>query len=352
MPRGNPVPNDGKHAVIINEYGWHWVNRDGTPTTLTSDIYRSVLGENATPAERFHMQALWLAADTEFWRAHRQAAAVVHFTMLGYSRPDGQTCDHWKLGGLETLAWEPEFHRYVRDAFAPIGLAVNFWNDRVMPEMRARIPVILTNDLDQAWNGPVTLRLRRAGTGSELVRIDQTASLEPFGQATLTFELTWPGELGRYVLEAELRGSGAEPVRSVRELEVIDRSALGLLYLKPATASSVAGPAYAPGNAVDGDLATYWSSTFADPAWLAVDLGETHRISRVSIVWETAYSRSFAVQVSRDGKNWIDVVREGHGKGGTSDIHFRPTEARHVRVYGTKRGTEWGHAIRELQVFE
>ena len=27
--------NDGKHAVVINEYGWHWLNRDGTPTTLT-----------------------------------------------------------------------------------------------------------------------------------------------------------------------------------------------------------------------------------------------------------------------------------------------------------------------------
>ena len=103
--------------MIINEYGWHWVNRDGTPTTLTRDIYRSVLGDDATPAQRFHMQATWLAADTEFWRAHRKAAAVVHFTMLGYSRHDGQTCDHWKLGGVEKLEWEPEFHRYVREAF-------------------------------------------------------------------------------------------------------------------------------------------------------------------------------------------------------------------------------------------
>ena len=68
VPQGNMVRNDGEHAVIINEYGWHWVNRDGTPTTLTRDIYRSVLGENATAAQRFHMQATWLAADTEFWR--------------------------------------------------------------------------------------------------------------------------------------------------------------------------------------------------------------------------------------------------------------------------------------------
>ena len=74
--------------------------------------------------------------------------------------------------------------------------------------------------------------------------------------------------LGSYVLEAELQGVDHEPVRSVRELDVIDRRSLGLAYLKPATASSVAGPSYVAGNAVDGDLATYWSSTFATrPGW-------------------------------------------------------------------------------------
>ncbi len=44
LATANPQPGDGKHAVVINEYGWHWVNRDGTPTTLTSELYRNVLG--------------------------------------------------------------------------------------------------------------------------------------------------------------------------------------------------------------------------------------------------------------------------------------------------------------------
>ncbi len=87
LATANPQAGDGKHAVVINEYGWHWVNRDGTPTTLTRDLYRNVLGESAMPAQRFHMQATWLAAETEFWRAHRKAAAVMHFTTLGYARP-------------------------------------------------------------------------------------------------------------------------------------------------------------------------------------------------------------------------------------------------------------------------
>ena len=288
-----------------------------------------MLGENATAAQRFHMQATWLAADTEFWRAHRKAAAVIHFTMLGYSRPDGQTCDHWKLGGVEKLEWEPEFHRYVRDAFAPVGLAVNFWKDKVIPQTRARIPVILSNDLDQAWSGPITLKLRQAGTttATAIVEAKREASLEPFGQATLDFEVTWPESLGQYVLEAELRGTDRRPVRSVRELDVIDPRSLGLAYFKPATASSVQGAPYAAGNAVDGDLATYWSSTFADPAWLAVDLGEVRRFGRVLITWETAYSKAFVLQVSRNGQNWTDIGTEDNCKGGTSDIRFSPIEA-------------------------
>ena len=352
VPQGNQTRNDGQHAVIINEYGWHWVNRDGTPTTLTRDIYRSVLGEHATPLQRFHMQATWLAADTEFWRAHRQAAGVVHFTMLGYSRPDGQTCDHWKLGGVEKLEWEPEFYRYVRDAFAPVGLAVNFWKDRIIPQTQARVPVILINDLDQTWSGPVTLRLRQGDGAAPIIEVKQDARLEPLGQATVNFDVTWPEALGPYTLEAELRGAEGEPVRSVRELEVIDPGTLGLAYQKPVTASSSHAKEYLPANAVDGDPATYWSSTFADPAWLAVDLGQAYKISSVRITWENAYSKSFVVQVSRDGQNWTDVFREDSGKGGVSEIKFAPVETRHLRLFCTKRGTQWGHAIRELQVFE
>jgi len=328
------------------------VNRDGTPTTLTRDIYRSVLGENATPLQRFHMQATWLAADTEFWRAHRRAAAVVHFTMLGYSRPDGQTCDHWKPG-VEKLEWEPEFYRYVRDAFAPVGLAVDFWKDRIINnQTQARIPVILINDLDQTWRGPVALRLRKGDGAAPIFEIKQDARLEPLGLATVNFDVTWPEALGPYTLEAELRGADGEPVRSVREIEVIDPGTLGLAYQKPVTASSSHAQEYLPANAVDGDPATYWSSTFADPAWFAVDLGRAYKISSVRITWEAAYSKSFAVQVSRDGQNWTDVFKEENGKGGVSEIKFTPVDARHVRLFCTQRGTQWGHAIRELQVFE
>jgi len=350
LAAANPQPGDGKHAVVINEYGWHWVNRDGTPTTLTRELYANVLGAGATPAERFHMQATWLAADTEFWRAHRKAAAVMHFTTLGYSRPDGQTCDHWTKGGVATLQWEPEFYRYVRDAFAPVGLMIDYWQDQPLRGAQARVPVVVSNDLDRPWQGPITLRLKRGDRALFEARRD--CRLEPLGQATVVFNVAWPEEIGLGVLEAELPGADRELVHSVRQIEIVDAQARGLVYQKPVTASSTHSAAYRPENAVDGDAATYWSSAFRDDAWLAVDLGAVRTIRRVRIQWETAFARSYSVQVSTDGKGWTDVYRTDGGKGGVSEIKFAPIDARHVRLICTKRGTQWGNAVLEMEVFE
>ncbi|HNQ87808.1 MAG TPA: discoidin domain-containing protein [Verrucomicrobiota bacterium] len=339
---------DGKHAVINNEYGWHWVNRNGTPTTLTSGIYRDVLGENATPQERFHLQATWLAAATEFWRAHRNCAAVMHFVTLGYSRADGQTSDHWLEGKVASLEWEPEFHRYVRDAFAPVGLMINLGKDHLRPGAAARVPVLLVNDLERPWKGPVSLRLKRPGRPVQ--EKQASAEIASFGTAALGFDLAWPTEEGPAVLEAELRGADGQPVRSVREFE-IKAQAVSLTEHGTVTASSVYQPAYRAEHAVDGDESSYWSSAFQDDAWLAVDLGAVRRIGRVTIVWETAFARAFTVEVSIDGASWKEVYRTANGQGGTTHITWDPTEARHVRLVCTQRGTGWGNAVRELEVY-
>jgi hypothetical protein len=345
----NPQAGDGKHAVVIDEYGWLWLNRDGTPTTLTRQLYGNLLGTNATTSRRFHLQATYTAAETEFWRAHRKAAAVRHFTTLGYSRPDGQTSDHWREGCVAKLEWEPEFHKYVRDAFAPVGLMIDFWGNRPAAGTRARLPVVLINDLYEPWSGPVTLRLSSAGR--VLFEAKQSARVEALGAANLMFDAEWPVESGPCVLEAELRGADGETVHSVRDLEIVDAKMLGLAYGKIVTASSTRAAEYKPENAVDGDPGTYWSSEFRDDAWISVDLGKPERISRVMIQWEAAFAKSFSVQVSTDGQTWTEAYKTDEGRGGLSEIQFAPVDSRHVRLLCAKRGTQWGNAVRELQVF-
>ncbi len=303
VPRGNATPNSG-NAVVINEYGWLWLNRDGATTTATDQVYRNLLGANSTTSQRLHLQATYLAADTEFWRAHRKAAAVMHFTTLGYSRPDG-TSDNWTKGGVAKLEWEPEFHKYVRDAFAPVGMMIDYWKIRTVGGTRARVPVLLINDLYQSWKGPVALRVKRGG--HVVFKTKQNARLEPLGTTNLVFDMAWPEQAGPCVLEAEWRGADGKPVHSVRDTTIIPRPATGLEFQKPATASSTYAAEFKAENAVDGDFETYWSSEFKDSAWLAIDLGETKKISRVSIRWESAFAKSFSIQVSTDGQSWTDV---------------------------------------------
>jgi hypothetical protein len=161
LANSNPQAGDGNHAVVINEYGWLWLNRDGTPTTLTSQLYRNLLGEDSTTDQRRHLYATYTAAETEFWRHGRRAAAVMHFTTLGYSRPDGQTSDHWL--NVKKLEWEPEFVKYVRDSFAPVGVMIDAWREEYPAGESHEFPVSVINDQYEDWRGTVRFRLAHGG---------------------------------------------------------------------------------------------------------------------------------------------------------------------------------------------
>ncbi|MFA7004002.1 MAG: glycoside hydrolase family 2 TIM barrel-domain containing protein, partial [Verrucomicrobiia bacterium] len=58
IPDNGPKKKDAaRPPYLINEYGWLWINRDGTLPTLTVDVYKRLLGEKATVAERFRYYA-------------------------------------------------------------------------------------------------------------------------------------------------------------------------------------------------------------------------------------------------------------------------------------------------------
>jgi hypothetical protein len=137
---------------------------------------------------------------------------------------------------------------------------------------------------------------------------------------------------------------------NVSSAQAAETSTNNLAFQKPATASSLEGDEFAATNAVDGDMDTRWSSAFKDDAWLAVDLGAPKKISKVNINWESAYAVAFAVQISTDGKTWTDVYKTDKGEGDKSEIKFEPVTARQVRIQCSKRATEYGYSIYELEV--
>jgi hypothetical protein len=355
-PNPNPAGNPGKNPVIVNEYGWLWLNRDGSACTLTRKNYEKLLGVTSTAAQRFHLYARYMAAETEFWRAHRQCAAVMHFCGLGYSRPDGQTSDHFI--DLEKLIFEPEFKEYVGEAFAPVGLMLDFWAAQATAGRKAVIPVVAINDLDKEWTGSVRLRLRR---GNETVlEAIQALNLPALGDKRIEFPIAWPTVAGDYQMEAALVHEGEKPVRSLRDFALLTPAQAaaqeGLAVgCKAASSSELTkdGVRYPAANAFDNDPQTRWSSEFADGQWLTVDLGRAEIVQRVELNWEGAYAKEYAVEISGDGKRWTEAYHSKNGKGGTEScqFHTEPMSVRYVRLNVLKRATPYGASLYEMRVF-
>ncbi|MFC7640289.1 discoidin domain-containing protein [Streptosporangium lutulentum] len=120
---------------------------------------------------------------------------------------------------------------------------------------------------------------------------------------------------------------------------------------KPVTTSSVeAGSAHVGANAVDGNATTRWSSLYADPQWIRVDLGASYTLNRVRLNWEAAFGRAYQIQTSPDGSAWTTVYSTTTGDGGVDDVALTGT-GRYVRVNGTQRATAWGYSLFDLNVF-
>jgi beta-galactosidase len=218
MPPDGPTPNTLGLPIIINEYGWLWLNRDGTPTRLSKPVYKRLLGTDASEQQLRETYARYLAALTEFWRCGRHAAGVLHFCGLGYSRPGGETSDHFiDLAGLEL---DPHFVRYVRDAFSPVGLMIDWWSETLPRGRTARIEVVVINDRHTEWSGPVSLQLVGPG-GRAVFDLAQPCALPALGQTRLAFEITTPDKPGAYQLVATIRpGPGPDAVHSVRDVSI------------------------------------------------------------------------------------------------------------------------------------
>jgi beta-galactosidase len=124
---------------------------------------------------------------------------------------------------------------------------------------------------------------------------------------------------------------------------------------KQATASGVENDGDAPQQAVDGNDGTRWSSAFADPQWIKIDLGSDQTFDRVVLRWQDSFAVDYQIQTSESGSDddsaWTPVYTETGGKGGTEDVHFKATTARFVRMHGTKRATQFGYSLFEFGVY-
>jgi hypothetical protein len=125
---------------------------------------------------------------------------------------------------------------------------------------------------------------------------------------------------------------------------------VNLTLNKPVTCSSVEAGANVCANAVDGNVSTRWSSLYADPQWIQVDLGSAANIRRVVLRWEVAYGKSYQIQTSIDAVNWTTIYSTANGSGGVEDMNIAGS-GRYIRMSGTVRGTTFGYSLYEFEVY-
>lgn len=203
-------------ATVLNEYGWLWVRRDGEPTLLTKRVYDRLLGEYATAAERLELNAYLLAGKTEYWRAHRNYAGVLHFVYLTCSYPGVFTADHFQ--DVRALKLNPWFEDYMGEAMKPLGVFVNFFQPKLEGGKARSFRVMMVNDLYDAKRGELRLTLE-AEDGREAARASAPFEIAPLGTLTREIALAVPAAPGRYVLRATaLAGDGSRTLsrRKVR----------------------------------------------------------------------------------------------------------------------------------------
>ncbi len=119
---------------------------------------------------------------------------------------------------------------------------------------------------------------------------------------------------------------------------------------RPATASSLENSGFPASNAVDGNTGTRWSSQFADPQWIQIDLGSTQSICQVVLQWETASGKAYQIQTSDDASNWTTIYSTTTGPGGTETLNATGS-GRYIRMSGTARNTQYGYSLFEFSVY-
>ncbi len=222
-------------AQLINEYGWIWLWRDGTPSKLTVDVYKYYLGEHSTPAQNFDFQAYWMQLETEWLRSNPNAAGVLAFCHLANNY--GYTGD-WFTGNIRELQPSPTL-AWFRHAFAPVATFINLPDERYLKHLQPHQPgsILLfnlagINQMNKSISGTVNIQLI-GSKGDISTRQEKQVRLEPFVRGEIPVSLTLPADPGGYVLVARFTPENGSPVISRRYLRVGEASAYHYYTLEP-----------------------------------------------------------------------------------------------------------------------
>lgn len=221
MRRSTYDPPSG-HVGIITEFDWLWLNRDGSPTPYTKDLWGRIPFPRATAEDRFQTQAYLLAGLIEYWRAYRNYAGVIYLAYLS----EGWVVDNFR--DVRNLTFQPYYDEYVGNAFKPLGVYVNFWQRALEVGADRSFDVMMINDEDAPTKGTVSLVVEDQA-GKVLATASRPYELAAYGQMTYPLSLQMPNIEGGMTLKAiatPLEGATKDKTTSRRFFKLVAKGAL------------------------------------------------------------------------------------------------------------------------------
>ncbi len=209
-------PHPTAHAAVLNEYGWMWLKRSGEVTLLTKGIYDSI-APNCSNSERQEIYAYLLAAETEYFRAHRNYAGVLHFDYLTGDFNGAITGDIFR--NPETLEPLPAYDKYFSEIFKPLGVYVNFFQPEVNHASRISVPVMLINDEYKTLKGTIEMNLLDSN-GKSVFISTVPFTIDPLSQQTYILNIAFPEIEGEYILKTKAIQENGESTTCVRKTRI------------------------------------------------------------------------------------------------------------------------------------
>jgi hypothetical protein len=148
-------------------------------------------------------------------------------------------------------------------------------------------------------------------------------------------------------------------------VEVLDPDLINRALNRTATASTYAtysGDSLFATYAVDGNIATRWSSAWqpSDPnrdttpedEWIAVNFADIVDIAAVVLSWNTSFASEYNIEASFDGYLWTSVREIRDGNGGIDTIAFATRPAgKYLRIHALKSSLGQGFSLYELAAY-
>ncbi|MCX6872696.1 MAG: hypothetical protein NTW21_02655 [Verrucomicrobia bacterium] len=203
------------------------------------DIYDKAL-PGGKAGERQEYRWYMTAALTEFWRFQRCAIGVLYYDFMGsypLGRPGPGPYHFGAFSDIVSLQLQPEFEKYMTEAFKPLGVYIKFWGDGE-PGKQPYVPygqwfpvqgganhdfaVGLINDDLEPIMGKLVLSVENL-EGKTIASTEKPFRLDGVGRNTYELAVSVPKDNGKYLLKAVAYPQGTRhksPTVSLRKVVV------------------------------------------------------------------------------------------------------------------------------------